>query len=319
MKRRANMAVLAAVSLAALMVEAASGGVETETLVYFDGEVALEGYLAYDDDAEGRRPGVLVFHEWWGLNDYAKMRARQLAGMGYIALAADIYGRGRVTKIADEARKLSGQFKGDPVLFRRRVRAALRALRALALTDAKKIAAIGYCFGGTAALELARSGADLSAVVSFHGGLDTPAPARAGQIKARVLVLHGGDDPHVRQIDIRAFQNEMRQAGADWQMCVYGGAVHSFSNPRAGQAKVEGVAYDERAAGRAWAAMKLFFAETISLPKGKVDSTGGGGIGKFVKRRIAKPIGVAGKATGKAVKKAATWTVEKLKGKDDKK
>jgi dienelactone hydrolase len=239
----------------------AHGAIHTEWVQYRHGETALEGYLAYDDAVKGRRPGVLVVHEWMGLGDYAMKRAEQLAGMGYVAFALDMYGKGVRAKTPEEAAKLSGIYKGDRPLMRGRAQAGLDELRKQPLVDPARIAAIGYCFGGTTVLELARSGADVAGVVSFHGGLGTPQPAGAKNIKGKVLVLHGADDPHVPAAEVAAFQDEMRKAAVDWQMIYYGGAVHSFTNPGAGKDASTGVAYNEKADKRSWEAMKTFFKE----------------------------------------------------------
>jgi dienelactone hydrolase len=220
--------------------------------------------VAWDDAVKGPRPAVLVVHEWWGLNDYARDRAKALAAMGYLALAADIYGDGFETKDPAKAKELAGKFRGgDRALLRERVTSALEALRNHPLADKGKVAAIGYCFGGTAVLELARAGAELAGVVSFHGGLSTPTPAGPGAIRAKVLVLHGADDPSVPPADVQAFQDEMKKSGADWQMVAYGGAVHTFTNPAAGKDPSRGSAYNERAARRSWEHMKVFFAEIL--------------------------------------------------------
>lgn len=233
----------------------------TETIDYKDGETTLKGVLIYDDSVTGQRPAVLVVHEWWGLNDYAKRRAEMLAQLGYVAFAADMYGDGFNTTSADEAGKRSGQFRADRAAGRKRVLAALDTLRRQPQVDPQKIAAIGYCFGGTVALELARCGADVAGVVSFHGGLGTPMPAKAGEVKAKVLVCHGADDAFVPADEVTGFQKEMREAGADWQMIYYSGAVHSFTNPDAGKANISGAAYNDRADRRSWEDMKQFFAE----------------------------------------------------------
>ena len=209
----------------------------------------------------GKRPGVLVVHEWTGLGPYVQKRVQQLARMGYVALGADIYGKGVRPGNPKDAAAIAGKYKGDRQLMRDRVLAGLAELRRQPRVDAGRIAAIGYCFGGTTVLELARSGADVRGVVSFHGGLDTPLPAKAGQMKAKVLALHGADDPFVPPAQVAAFQDEMRAAGADWQMVYYSGAVHSFTNPEAGNDPKKGAAYNERADRRSWEAMKLFFAE----------------------------------------------------------
>lgn len=251
----------AAVSLL-MSVSPAWGAVRTEAVNYKQGDTKLVGYLAYDDTLKGARPAVLVIHEWWGLNDYAKRRTEQLASLGYIAFAADIYGNGIVARDPQEAGALAGKFRGgDRKLLRERAIAALQVLRVHPLADKQRMAAIGYCFGGTTVLELARSGAALAGVVSFHGGLDTPNPDDARNIKAMVLVLHGADDPNVPAPQVLAFQEEMRKAKVDWQMVSYGGAVHSFTNPASGSDPSRGVAYNEQADKRSWEHMKVFFAE----------------------------------------------------------
>jgi len=170
--------------------------VQSKDIEYKQGDQVLEGYLAWDDTVTGPRPGVLVVHEWTGLGDYAKRRARMLAELGYIAFAADIYGKGIRPATPQEAGAVAGKYKKDPQLMRKRVTAALDVLRSQPMCDPKRIAAIGYCFGGTCVLELARSGADVAGVVSFHGGLATANPIDAKNIRGKVLVLHGGDDPH---------------------------------------------------------------------------------------------------------------------------
>ena len=246
------------VSISSVNVQAA---LRTEVVEYKHGDVVLEGYLAYDDAVKGRRPGVIVVHEWWGLNNYAKMRTEQIAKLGYIAFAIDMYGKGMRAKDAKEAGSLSGIYRGDRPLMRARANAGLEVLRNHPMTDIKRIAAIGYCFGGTTVLEMARSGAELAGVVSFHGGLSTPNPGDAKNIKGKVLVLHGADDPAVPPDQVIAFQDEMRKANVDWQMVSYGGAVHSFTNPDAGRDPSRGSAYNEKADRRSWEAMKFFFGE----------------------------------------------------------
>jgi dienelactone hydrolase len=232
-----------------------------ELIEYRHDDAVLEGYLVCDDQIKGKRPGVIVVHEWYGLNDYAKARAEQLANLGYIAFAIDMYGKGIRAKNVEEAAKLAGIYRSDRRLMRARAAAGLETLRRQPLADAGRIAAIGYCFGGGTALELARSGAELSGVVSFHGNLDTPNPDDAKAIKAKVLALHGADDPLVTPEQVHAFQGEMRNAAVDWQMVIYGGAVHSFTNPASGSDPSRGIAYNEKADSRSWAAMRLFFDE----------------------------------------------------------
>jgi dienelactone hydrolase len=225
-----------------------------------DGAV-LEGLSVYDDAFHGKRPGVLVVHQWKGLSDYEKKRAEMLARLGYNVFAADIYGKGIRPDTMQAAGAQAGKYKNDRPLLRARVRAALEVLLSHELTDPKRIAAIGYCFGGTTVLELARSGAVIAGVVSFHGGLSSPAPDDAKSIKSKVLVLHGADDPNVPPREVAAFEEEMRQGKVDWQLVAYGGAVHSFTDWNAGNDNSKGVAYNPLADRRSWEAMKQFFTE----------------------------------------------------------
>jgi len=315
MRRTIMASMMLAAAWAGLTPAAALAKIRTDTVTYAEGDTVLAGYVAWDDKVKGKRPGVMVVHEWWGLNDYAKVRARQLATLGYVAFAADIYGKGRRGTTRAEARKLAAPLLKDRKLMRRRAAAGLKALKGVEFVDDRKVAAIGYCFGGTCVLELARSGAKFQAAVSFHGGLSTPNPAGAGKILTKILVLHGADDPHVPAKDVLAFQQEMRDAKADWQLNAYGGAVHAFTNPAAGEDPSKGSAYHERATRRAWSAMKRFFQETIGLPNPKASD--GGGVVRFTKEKIVRPVGKAGKATGSAIKKAATWTWRKVAGKDE--
>ncbi len=239
----------------------ARAAIRTEVVEYRHGETVLEGYLAYDDAVAGKRPGILVVHEWMGLNPYAKRRAEQLAGLGYVAFALDMYGKGVRAGDAKEAGALAGRYRGDRKLMRARAAVGLDVLRKNSRVDPGRIAAIGYCFGGTTILELARSGADLAGVVSFHGGLDTPAPEDARNIKGKVLTLHGADDPFAPAAQVAAFSEEMRKGGVDWQVVLYGAAVHGFTNPDNGNDNAKGLAYNEKADRRSWEAMKAFFAE----------------------------------------------------------
>jgi len=258
MKRMVSMVVLLFLVSVPVVVDAK---IATKVVEYRHGDVVLEGYLAYPQFMKGRRPGVLVVHEWMGLNDYTKKRAEQLAQLGYVAFAVDMYGKGVRAKDAKEAGALAGKYKGDRPLMRSRALAGLEALKGQPRVDPSRIAAIGYCFGGTTVLELARSGAEVAGVVSFHGGLDAPIPAEPGRVKAKVLVLHGGDDPLVPPDQVNGFEDEMRKAGVDWQLVAYGGAVHSFTNPQSGNDPSKGVAYDARADRRSWRAMRDFFEE----------------------------------------------------------
>jgi len=237
-----------------------------QTVDYSDGGETLTGYLIYDESVSSKRPGVVVYPEWWGLNTYARTRAAQLARLGYIAFAADIYGGGKQARNREEAGKFATRFRQDRPLMRRRAAAALDWLRDFRLAEPARLAAIGYCFGGTCVLELARSGGQFRAGVVFHGGLDAPAPAEPGAIQPEMLILHGAEDPLAPMEQVTAFADEMRRAGALWQLMLFSGAVHAFTNPDAGNDPSTGVAFNERAANRSWSEMKLFFLETIGLP-----------------------------------------------------
>ncbi|HAO77821.1 MAG TPA: dienelactone hydrolase [Verrucomicrobia subdivision 3 bacterium] len=233
----------------------------TQTIEYKQGGTTLEGFLAYDNATSATRPGVLVVHQWLGLTDYEKHRAEQLASFGYVAFCADIYGKGIRPQNTTEAGVEATKYKTDRTLLRARVNAGLDVLKKNKLADTKRIAAIGYCFGGTTVIELARSGAELNGVVSFHGGLDSPTPADGRNIKCKILACHGADDPFETPADLAAFEKELRDANVDWRLIKYGGAVHSFTQPMAGNDNSKGAAYNERADKRSWADMQQFFAE----------------------------------------------------------
>jgi dienelactone hydrolase len=245
----------------------ADAKVRTQVVEYKQGDAVLEGYLAYDDAWKGKHPGVLVVHAWMGLDDNAKKRAEMLARLGYVAFAADIYGKGIRPKTRDEAGNLAGKYKGDRKLLRERVNAGFEALLHQPNVDASKTAAIGYCFGGTSVIELARSGAKVSGIVSFHGGLDSPSPADAKSITGKVLVLHGAADPFEKPADFAAFQKELADANVDWQLVAYGGAVHCFTDQSAGRDASTGCAYDPVADARSWAAMRAFFDELFGAKR----------------------------------------------------
>jgi dienelactone hydrolase len=246
---------------AAALAGRAHAKLHTETVEYKDGDAVLEGYLAYDDAGAAKKPGIVVVHDWMGVSAETRRRADLLAGLGYVAFAADIYGKGVRPQDLKSAGAEAGKWKGNRAGMRKRVRAALDLLAANKHVDASKLAAIGYCFGGTTVLELARSGASVVGTVTFHGGLDTPTPADAKNIKGKVLALHGGDDPFVPAEQVTAFEKEMRDGGVDWQLVAYGGAVHAFTIPHAGNDNSKGAAYNEKADRRSWEAMKQFFGE----------------------------------------------------------
>jgi len=243
------------------VVPGAKAKVVTRNVDYRDGATTLQGYVAYDDAFKGKRPGVLIAHQWMGLSDYEKRRARMLAGMGYVAFALDIYGKGVRPNSREEAGAQAGEYRADRPLLRQRARAAVLELRKNPLVDGNRLAMIGYCFGGGTALELARSGANLKGFVSFHGNLDTPDPSLAKNIKGKILVLHGAIDPNVKPEAVIAFRDEMEAAKVDYQFIAYSGAVHAFTQREAGNDISKGAAYNAKADRRSWQAMKDFFAE----------------------------------------------------------
>lgn len=245
-----------------VFVSGARAALVEKAVTYEQGGVTLEGFHVYDDAVAGKRPGVLVIHQWTGLTEYEKSRSRMLAEMGYNVFAADVYGKG-VRPQPPEAGKEAGKYKGDRTLFRARLMAGLDVLKADERTDSDKIAAIGYCFGGGGVLELARAGAEIKGVVSFHGSLDA-APGmegKPGKIKAKILVLHGAADPFAPAAQVAALESELTAAKADWQLVLYSGAVHAFTQKEVGDDPSKGVAYNEAADRRSWAAMQLFFKE----------------------------------------------------------
>ena len=237
---------------------------KTESLDYRDGDLTLRGFLAFDDRKSGRRPGVLVMPEAFGLGAQAKRRAERLAELGYVALAGDPYGDGLQVSDLQEAIKRATALFADPSKSRARARAALDKLASLPQVDASRLASIGYCMGGTLSLELARDGAPLRGIVSFHGGLQTQRPAAAGQVKAKILVCTGADDPFVPVAQVGALAEEMTKAKADWQIISYAGTVHSFTNPEADKIGAAGISYNKSADERSWKAMASFFEEIFA-------------------------------------------------------
>ncbi len=249
-------------SLLFLPILAAHADIVEESVPYEHEGVKLEGFHAYDDSLDGKRPSVLIIHQWTGLTDYEKTRARMLSEMGYNVFAADVYGAG-IRPQPPAAGEEAGKYKGDRKLYRARMLAGLEILKGDERTDTSRIAAIGYCFGGTGVLELARAGTDIAGVVSFHGGL-AAAPgmeAEKGNIPAKVLCLHGAIDPYVPAEEVAAFQKEMTDAEADWQFVSFGGAVHAFTQKMAGDDISKGAAYDAKADARSWEDMQQFFSE----------------------------------------------------------
>lgn len=243
---------------------AAHAAVVTREVDYTVEGTTLKGYLAYDDSIKGARPGVLVVHEWWGMNDYARKRARMLAGLGYTAFALDMYGDGRQAHHPDDAGKFSSEVMKNQELARARFNGALEVLRKEKTVDPQRIAAIGYCFGGAVALQMARYGTDLAGVVSFHGSLGPISPAQPGAIKARILVLTGADDPFIPAEQVEQFKKEMDAAGANYKVIAYPGARHSFTNPDAdefGKKFNMPLAYNKAADEASWQEMQDLFRQ----------------------------------------------------------
>jgi dienelactone hydrolase len=241
----------------------AHAAVVGQTIEYKHNDSVLEAYLAYDEAIQDKRPGILVVHEWKGIGDYAKRRATMLAELGYVAFAADMYGKGIRPQTHEEAAKQAGIYKNDRTLMRARIQAALDVLKSHPLVNPEKIGAVGYCFGGTTVLELARSGTDVKGVVSFHGSLATPNLEDAKNIKAKILICHGADDKFIPASEIDLFKKEMKDAGVDIRFESYEEAVHSFTVAEAGSDPSKGMAYNETADKKSWESMKTFLKEVL--------------------------------------------------------
>lgn len=236
--------------------------VQRETITYQHGDQTLKGYLAWDDRfGEGKRPGVLVVHEWWGLNDYVRQRADRLAELGYVAFAPDLYGEGKVTEHASEAGQWAQQVRANVERWQQLAAEGLKILASQPTCDADRIAAIGYCFGGATVMQMTYAGLDVQGVVSFHGSLPVPTQEQASNIRSKVLICHGAADPFIPDETVRKFQTALNSADVDWQMISYGGAKHSFTVPGADEAGLAGLGYDADADRRSWQHMLLFFEE----------------------------------------------------------
>lgn len=251
---------LLAFALIALMFPHAQTAPVERTVSYHADETEMEGFLAYDDAAEGKRPAILIIHAWRGIQEHERDVARRLAGLGYVAFCADIYGRGIRPQGPEQAAPIASRYRGDLDLYRERLKHGLNTLREMDNVDADRIVAIGYCFGGTGALEIARAGMPVRGVVSFHGGLKTDEDKRADKLDTKLLILHGAVDPYVPEEEVDAFLKEMEEADADYQMIFYGGQVHAFTDETA---QAEGARYDEKTDRRSWQHFMLFLEEVM--------------------------------------------------------
>jgi dienelactone hydrolase len=256
------MKLSAAAILSLLSLSPACAKLVTQSVDYTDEKgTPLQGYVVYDDAISGPRPGVLVIHDWRGLTDYTQMRCDMLAQLGYIAFAADIYGKGVRPQSVPEYSKQATIYKSDRALYRARARAAYQTFLKQPQLDPTRIAAIGYCFGGTGVIEMARDGLDLKGVVSFHGGLDARPLSPGATIKAKVLALCGADDPYEKPADMQAFEQQLRDNKVDYQIVSYGHAVHAFTDAGVDALNQPGAKYNAAADHRSWQAMQDFFAE----------------------------------------------------------
>ncbi len=242
-----------------------SAEIQEKIIDYNDGDTALEGFYAHDPAVKSTGKAVLIVHQWTGLGENEKMRARMLANLGYKAFALDIYGKG-VRPVPPAAGEFAGKYKGDRKLYRQRLAAGLAQLKKLTGLSEKDISAIGYCFGGNGVLEIARAGTPLAGVVSFHGGLGAAEgmAAKKEGVKTKILVLHGADDPYVPAAEVAAFKKEIADAGADLTFVAYPNAVHAFTQEGAGDDNSKGAAYNALADEKSWQAMRDFFDKVFA-------------------------------------------------------
>ena len=259
---------LALLALALAIPVTASAKIVGKVVEYKAGDVTLKGYLAYDNSIKGKRPGIIVVHEWWGLTDYPKKRAEMLAKLGYVALAADMYGDGKTVDNPGDAQKSAGESMKDVGLFKSKFLAAVDFLKQDEHTNPAQIGAMGYCYGGGVVLNMARAGVDLKGVVSFHGSLGAVTPAAKGNVKAKILVCAGAADKFISEKDIETFKKEMKDAGVDLKYVAYKGALHAFSNPDAtalGKKFNMPIAYNEKADKGSWKEMQKFFKAIFKM------------------------------------------------------
>ncbi|HHH43697.1 MAG TPA: dienelactone hydrolase family protein, partial [Gammaproteobacteria bacterium] len=254
---------LLVVSVGSLMMASASAEVHSKQVRYRHAGAELEGYLAWDDRFHGKRPGVLVVHEWWGLNDYARSRVRQLAEQGYVAFALDMYGSGKVTSHPDQASTWMKEIQQNTAQWVSRADAGLTVLRQQEQVDGERLAAIGYCFGGATVMEMAYAGLDVDFVASFHGSLPVADDRQQQAIRARILVAHGNADPFVPTTQVQAFRDALEKSGADWTMMEFGGVKHSFTNPSAADYGLDALAYDAEADHQSWQMLLWLLEDTF--------------------------------------------------------
>jgi dienelactone hydrolase len=248
--------------LSLLMASLTNAAIKTETVTYKEGQAELEGYIAYDDTKTSPMPAVIIVHDWMGPGEYTQMRAKQLAELGYYAFAADIYGKSVRPKNAEEAGKIAGEFRnGDRRLLRARGKAAYDFVKKQKQVQKSKISAMGYCFGGSAVLEMGRAGLPLKGILSFHGGLSNPHPKDTKNIKSKLLVMHGAIDPYVSAEEVASFKKELDEAKIDYELIMYSGAVHAFTQKHVGNNIKSGAAYNESANRRSFESMKDFLTE----------------------------------------------------------
>ncbi len=240
---------------------------KAETVFYKEADTELEGFIAYPEKLTKKTPVVILVHEWTGLGDYVKGRAQELANLGYIAFGVDIYGKGIRPATPEEAGKVAGSYKSNRALLRARTQAALDYLKTVKMADTDRVVAVGYCFGGTTVLEMARAGQNIVGAVSFHGGLNADNLTDAKNIKGQVLVLHGAVDPYVKPEEVATFEKEMNDNNVDWRLIKYANAVHSFTNKAAGNDNSKGAAYNELADKRSMVDFKSFLNEVIPLKR----------------------------------------------------
>ena len=248
-------------TLLSLFVSYSQAAIKVETVSYHDGQTKLQGFIYWDDAIQTQRPGILVIHEWWGLNEYSKNRAKMLAELGYVAFAIDMYGKDKATQHPEQAKEWMGIATANIDQWRSRANLALELLKKHPKVNSEKTAAIGYCFGGSTVMQLAYSNAGLDGIVSFHGSLPLIETGKTNPINAKILIAHGNKDPFLPEGHVAKFLTELDSVGADWEMITFGNTEHSFTNPQADSYGIKGVRYNEQADQRSWQLMQNFFNE----------------------------------------------------------